>query len=70
MKYYYDILSQPSRALYMFMKLNKIPFEPVVVKLARGQHMKESFREVNRFQKVPCIDDNGFKLAESVAIFR
>lgn len=32
--------------------------------------MTESFgRDVNRFHKVPAINDNGFKLSESVAIF-
>lgn len=32
--------------------------------------MNESFgKNVNRFYKVPAINDNGFKLAESVAIF-
>lgn len=70
MKLYFDMLSQPSRALYMFLKLNKIPFEPMVTKLARMQHKASSFKEVNRFQMVPCIDDDGFKLSESVAIFR
>lgn len=37
-----------------------------------GEHLTEQFKEtVNRFQKVPCIvDNNDFKLSESVAIFR
>jgi glutathione S-transferase len=70
MKLYFDLLSQPSRALFIFLKLNKIPFEPVVVKLGRGEQLKSSFKQINRFQKAPCIDDNGFKLAESVAVFR
>jgi glutathione S-transferase len=70
MKFYFDLLSQPSRALFIFLKMNKIPFEPMVTKLARREHLTESFKEVNRFQRLPCIDDNGFKLAESVAIFR
>lgn len=70
MKFYFDLLSQPSRALYMFLKLNKIPFEPKVVKLGRGQQLKSRFKDINRFQKVPCIVDNELKLSESVAIFR
>ena len=33
--------------------------------------MTEDFKvNINRFQKVPCIIDDGFKLAESVAILR
>lgn len=70
MKLYFDLLSQPSRALYIFLKINKIPFEPMVTKLARGEHLWKNFEKVNRFKKLPCIDDNGFKLSESVAIFR
>jgi len=70
MKFYFDLLSQPSRALFIFLKLNKIPFDPIVVKLGRGEHRKEGFKEVNRFQMLPCINDDGFKLSETVAIFR
>lgn len=36
-----------------------------------GEHMTEDFKaNINRFQKVPCIIDDGFKLAESIAILR
>lgn len=35
-----------------------------------GEHLTESFAtDVNRFNKLPAINDNGFKLSESVAIF-
>lgn len=56
--------------MFIFLKLNKIPFEPMVTKLARSEHLSQSFKEVNRFRKVPVIDDNGFKLSETIAIFR
>lgn len=33
--------------------------------------MTDEYRDnINRFKKIPCIIDNGFKLAESVAILR
>lgn len=36
-----------------------------------GEHLAEEFtNNVNRFQRLPCIIDNGFKLSESVAIAR
>ena len=70
MKLYFDLLSQPSRALYIFLNINKIPFEPRVIKLGRKEHLSKSYKEVNRFRMVPCIDDKGFKLSESVAILR
>lgn len=69
-KYYFDLLSQPSRSLWIWMKLNDVPFEPKVIKLARMQHLTKAYAEVNRFKMVPCIDDDGFKLSETVAIFR
>lgn len=36
LKLYYDLLSQPSRALYIFFKKAGIPFEPCIVNLAKG----------------------------------
>lgn len=36
-----------------------------------GEHLTEDFRNsINRFNKLPCIDYNGFRLSESVAILR
>jgi len=70
LKYYYDLLSQPSRALWMAMKLSNIPFEEKPVSIKSGDLRTKEFKEINRFQKVPCIVDGDFKLAESVAILR
>lgn len=36
LKVYYDLMSQVSRGVYMFMKLNKIPFEDKPVALRSG----------------------------------
>ena len=36
-KFYYDLMSQPSRALYIFMKLAKIPFEENPIALRKGK---------------------------------
>lgn len=70
-KFYYDLLSQPSRALYIFLKLSNIPFEDHPIALRKGVHLTDEYRDnVNRFKKVPAIVDNGFQLSESVAIFR
>lgn len=70
LKYYYDLMSQPSRALYIFLKINKIPFESCPIAIRKGEHMSEEFEKINRFKKLPAVDHSGFKLAESVAIFR
>lgn len=38
LKYYYDLMSQPSRAIYIFLKANKINFEAKPVALRKGRH--------------------------------
>jgi glutathione S-transferase len=64
-------MSQPSRALWIFFKLNRLPVEFVKVDLMKMEHLTDEFKAINRFQKVPCIvDEDNFKLSESVAIFR
>uniref|UniRef100_A0A1L8E5A1 glutathione transferase n=1 Tax=Nyssomyia neivai TaxID=330878 RepID=A0A1L8E5A1_9DIPT len=70
LKFYYDLLSQPSRAMMIFLNVAKIPYESLPVALRKGEHFTEEFKGINRFQKVPCINDNDFKLSESVAIVR
>ncbi|BES96725.1 glutathione s-transferase [Nesidiocoris tenuis] len=69
-KFYYDNLSQPCRALEVFFKRNQVAYEPKMVNLGKMEHMTEEFGKLNPFQKVPVIDDDGFVLTESVAIFR
>lgn len=36
LKFYYDLMSQPARALYMFLNLNGIPHEPCRIDIAEG----------------------------------
>lgn len=36
LRFYYDLMSQPSRALYMFLKLNKIPFDDHQILMQKG----------------------------------
>nr|UVC41629.1 glutathione S-transferase 6 [Eriocheir sinensis] len=70
LKLYVDLMSQPSRAVYIFMKKTKIPFETKLVNLAKGEHYTKEYATVNPFKLVPALDDNGFKLIESIAILR
>ncbi|ESO86995.1 hypothetical protein LOTGIDRAFT_207042 [Lottia gigantea] len=70
LKYYYDLMSQPSRAVYIFLKANKIPFQDKPVALRKGEHFSEDFKKLNPMSKVPFVDDNGFILTESVAILK
>lgn len=36
LRVYYDLMSQPSRAVYLFLKVANIPFESCTVKLRDG----------------------------------
>ncbi|XP_068640459.1 glutathione S-transferase T1 [Aristolochia californica] len=65
---YADRLSQPSRAVIIFCKVNGIEFEEITVNLAKGQHRSQEFKEINPLCQVPAIVDGRFKLFESHAI--
>jgi len=62
--YYYDLMSQPSRALYIFLKMTGIPFESKEIALRKLEQMTDEFAQINPFKKVPVIDDSGFILTE------
>ncbi|NP_001156289.1 glutathione S-transferase, theta class-like [Acyrthosiphon pisum] len=68
--YYHNLLSQPSRALYMFFKKAEVPFEGKVVDLLKGEQFTAEFEAINPFKKVPVVNANGFVLIESIAILR
>ncbi|KMQ97840.1 glutathione s-transferase theta-1 [Lasius niger] len=70
LKLYYDLLSQPSRALYIFLKICDIPFEQKIVNLKNLEQYSPEFEQINPFKKVPVIEHNGFKLIESIGIAR
>ncbi|XP_052900145.1 glutathione S-transferase theta-1-like [Anopheles moucheti] len=71
LKLYYDFMSQPSRALYIFLSINKVPFERCPVALRKLEHKTADYKtNVNRYGKVPCIVEQEFRLAESIAIYQ
>ncbi|XP_008566796.1 PREDICTED: glutathione S-transferase theta-2B-like isoform X1 [Galeopterus variegatus] len=65
---YLDLMSQPSRAVYIFAKKNGIPFELRTVEVLKGQHLSKEFLQVNSLHRVPVLKDGDFILTESVAI--
>ncbi|XP_073055653.1 glutathione S-transferase T1 isoform X1 [Primulina eburnea] len=68
LKVYADRMSQPSRAVIIFCKLNGIDFEEVKIDLSKRQQLTPEFREINPMRQVPAIVDGRFKLFESHAI--
>ncbi|XP_076646350.1 glutathione S-transferase theta-1 [Halictus rubicundus] len=70
LKLYYDLLSQPSRAVYIFLKANNIPFEKKITNLGKMEHLSSEYQKINPFQKVPSIQHNDVSIIESVAILR
>nr|XP_031829003.1 glutathione S-transferase theta-1-like [Nomia melanderi]XP_031829004.1 glutathione S-transferase theta-1-like [Nomia melanderi]XP_031829005.1 glutathione S-transferase theta-1-like [Nomia melanderi] len=70
LKLYYDLLSQPSRAVYIFLKVCNIPFEKKLINLGKIEHHTPEFKKISPFQKVPSIQHNDFNMIESIAILR
>lgn len=68
--YYYDLMSQPCRAVYIFLKAANIPFESKVLAIRKSEHKEREYLKINPLGKVPAINDNGFHLTESVAILK
>lgn len=67
---YYTPLSSPANKIRFLLNYLGIPYELKVVNLAAGEQRQPDFLKINPYGKVPAIDDNGFKLAESNAILR
>ncbi|XP_027917101.1 glutathione S-transferase T1-like isoform X2 [Vigna unguiculata] len=64
LKVFADRMSQPSRAVLIFCRLNGIDFEEIKVDISKGHHLSSEFREVNPLQKVPAIVHGSFNLSE------
>jgi len=64
LKLYYDLFSQPSRALYIFFKTCNIPFEKKIINLRKLEQYSLEYEQINPFKKVPAIEYNNFKLTE------
>ncbi|XP_060568672.1 glutathione S-transferase theta-1-like [Ruditapes philippinarum] len=70
LEFYYDLLSQPCRAVYFLLKCAKVDFKGCSVSLLKGEHLTPEFLKKNPYHKVPVIIDDGFALSESLAIMR
>ncbi|XP_023707304.1 glutathione S-transferase theta-1 [Cryptotermes secundus] len=70
LKFYGNLLSQPCRAIFIFLKANQIPYEFKFIDMTKGEHLSEEYEKLNPLKKVPVIEDRGFILRESVGILR
>lgn len=65
-KLFADLGSQPARAVYWFCVANELPVELVLTRIAKGEHLTPSFKEVNPLGKIPAYaESDGFALSES-----
>jgi glutathione S-transferase len=65
-----DIMSQPSRAVLLFVRATNIPHEFHPVALRNMEHKADDFLKVNQLGTVPAIVDDGAALRDSSAILR
>ncbi|XWS38375.1 hypothetical protein CRYUN_Cryun19dG0125800 [Craigia yunnanensis] len=68
LKVYADRMSQPTRAVIIFCKVNRIDYEEIKIEISKGQHLTPEFAEINPMKQLPSIVDGRFKLFESHAI--
>lgn len=61
-------LSGHSHRVTLFLSLLDLPFENVVVDLARGAHKSPAFLAMNAFGQVPVLEDGPVTVADSNAI--
>jgi len=67
---YMDSMSQPSRAVLWFCKLNNIPHTIKIINIAKLEQRDSAFAKINPHKKLPAIKDGDFCLNESHTILR
>lgn len=70
MKLHFHPVSTASRPVVLFCAEAGVKYEPVVVDLMTGAHMKEPFTKLNPSSMVPVLEDGDFVLTESSAILK
>ncbi|KAJ0480079.1 putative glutathione transferase [Helianthus annuus] len=68
LKVYCDRMSQPSRAILIFCKMNGIEFEEITINILKGEQHTPEYKVINPMCQVPTIVDGDFTLFESHAI--
>ncbi len=60
--------SSASWRVRIALALKEIQYAPIWVDLHKGEHLAEQYREVSPTQQVPCLEIDGQRLVQSVAI--
>ncbi|KAH1106230.1 hypothetical protein J1N35_009998 [Gossypium stocksii] len=61
---YADRMSQPSRAVIIFCKVNGIDYKELKVDISKREHLTTEFAEINPMKQLPAIVHGKFKLFE------
>jgi len=65
----YDFpLSGHAHRVRLMLSLLDIPYDSIHVKLDEAEHLGAAFTDLNPFQQIPVLDDDGFVVRDSVAI--
>ncbi len=70
MKLHFHPASTASRPVVLFCHEANIAYEPVIVDILTGAHLKEPFAKLNPSKQVPVLEDGDFVLTESSAILK
>ncbi|XP_067010024.1 glutathione S-transferase 1 isoform X2 [Anabrus simplex] len=62
--------SPPSFAVRLGLEALGLPYSVVEVDYAAGEHLTAEYAKKNPQKEIPCLDDNGFLLSESIAILQ
>ncbi len=63
-------LSSPSNKVCYVANYLNIPYEFYFINIGAGDQRKPEYLKINKFGKIPAIDDDGFTLGESNAIIQ
>ena len=63
-------MSQPSRAVEIFLKMANIPYELISYDLLKGEHKNEEYLSICPLGYVPGMRVNSFPLYESAAMIQ
>lgn len=68
MKLYFHPISGHAHRAQLFLSLIDVPFELVIVDLAKGEHRSAEHLARNRFGQIPVLEDDGQFISDSNAI--